>query len=148
MRKRGPDPANPGVYCAIGRVIYPDLIPSEKNPEIRVKAKEGRIVYIKPGFYDDAPADVRAYAAANAKFPHDTTLNQWFTESQFESYRALGAHTIAMIAGERDPSGNSLRPQPPSRSIEDLFDFSVRAEEYLKGYRDRAKPQTQTRAAS
>jgi hypothetical protein len=32
---------------------------------------------------------VRAYAAANAKFPHDTTLNQWFTESQFESYRHM-----------------------------------------------------------
>src|SRR5712672_4852113 len=51
-------------------------------------------------------------AAANAKFPHDTTLNQWFTESQFESYRALGAHTIAMIADLRDDFGNILYPQP------------------------------------
>jgi hypothetical protein len=76
-------------------------------------AKEGKIIYIKPGFYADAPpADVRAYAAANAKFPHDTTMNQWFTESQFESYRALGCHAIAMIADKRDASGNiaELRP--------------------------------------
>jgi hypothetical protein len=142
VRKRGPDPANPGVYCAVGRLIYPDQIPSRGD-----KPKDGRIVYVKPGLYDDVPADVRAYAAANAKFPHDTTLNQWFTESQFESYRALGAHTIAMIAGERDPSGNLLQPQP-AQPIEDLFDFCLRADEYLKGYRERVKPQAQLRAVS
>jgi hypothetical protein len=143
VRKRGPDPANPGVYCAVGRVIYPD---SDFDPN--EKRKEGRIVYIKPGFYDDVPADVRAYAAANAKFPHDTTLNQWFTESQFESYRALGAHTIAMIAGERDRSGNLLRSQSSSRPIEDLLDFYVCAEEYLKGYRERTNPQAQIHAVT
>jgi Patatin-like phospholipase len=137
VRKRGPDPANPGVYCAVGRVKYP-----EKG------AREGRIVYIKPGLYDDVPADVRAYAAANAKFPHDITLNQWFTESQFESYRALGAHSIAMITGERDHSGNLLHAQPSSPAVEDLLDFSVRAEEYLEGYRNRANPRTQIRVVS
>jgi hypothetical protein len=108
-------------------------------------AKEGTIIYIKPGLYDDVPADVRAYAAANAKFPHDTTLNQWFTESQFESYRALGAHTIAMIADQRDESGNILHPQPSYPAIRDLRDFTARAEAYLKGYRERVKPQTQMR---
>lgn len=33
---------------------------------------------------------MRAYAAAHAKFPHESTLSQWFGESQFESYRSLG----------------------------------------------------------
>ncbi len=27
---------------------------------------------------------------AHAEFPHETTTDQWFSESQFESYRALG----------------------------------------------------------
>jgi hypothetical protein len=33
---------------------------------------------------------IRSYATANPKFPHETTADQWFTESQFESYRSLG----------------------------------------------------------
>jgi hypothetical protein len=147
VRKRGPDPADPGVYCAIGRITYPDGFPSGVEGKTTDKPKEGRIVYIKPGFYEDAPADVRAYAAANAKFPHDSTLNQWFTESQFESYRALGAHAIAMIAGERDQSGELLRPQL-SQPIEDLLDFCDRAEGYLKGYKERTNPRTELRLAS
>jgi hypothetical protein len=31
-----------------------------------------------------------AYATANAAFPHETTADQFFSESQFESYRTLG----------------------------------------------------------
>jgi hypothetical protein len=26
----------------------------------------------------------------NASFPHDSTANQWFDETHFENYRALG----------------------------------------------------------
>lgn len=36
------------------------------------------------------PADIRAYGEKNLKFPHQSTANQWFGESQFESYRKLG----------------------------------------------------------
>ena len=38
------------------------------------------------------PADVRAYSLARSDFPHESTADQWFSESQFESYRRLGAH--------------------------------------------------------
>lgn len=81
VRKRS-DAAAAGVYCAIGDICYPEGV-------------KGRIIYVKPGFYGtEEPADVRAYAAAHAKFPHETTLNQWFGEAQFESYRSLGAYVI------------------------------------------------------
>ena len=43
----------------------------------------------------DAPADVLAFKAADDAFPHDSTGNQFFTESQFESYRRLGLHLAA-----------------------------------------------------
>jgi hypothetical protein len=36
------------------------------------------------------PADIQNYQRQHAAFPGDTTLNQWFTESEFESYRRLG----------------------------------------------------------
>ena len=37
-----------------------------------------------------AGAGVRGFAKAHPDFPHQSTIDQWFTESQFESYRALG----------------------------------------------------------
>ena len=36
------------------------------------------------------PADVRGYAYQDSAFPADSTADQFFTESQFESYRRLG----------------------------------------------------------
>ena len=36
------------------------------------------------------PADVLAYWADHDDFPHQSTADQFFEESQFESYRALG----------------------------------------------------------
>jgi len=84
VRKRS-DMAVAGVYCAEGTIHYPE-------------GGDGQIIYFKPGFYGlEEPADVRAYAAANAKFPHESTLNQWFGESQFESYRSLGAYVIEEV---------------------------------------------------
>lgn len=109
-----------GIYAAVGRVRYP-----EKG------ANDGKIIYIKPGLYVDAPADVKAYAAANAKFPHDITLNQWFTESQFESYRALGEHAIKMMTGLRDPAAKTTNWPPQSPEIVDLLDFCEHVEHYL-----------------
>jgi hypothetical protein len=86
LRRRSPI-AMAGAYFAIGEVMYPEGCP-------------GKILYIKPGFYGkQEPADIRAYAAANAKFPHESTLNQWFGESQFESYRSLGSFVVDEICG-------------------------------------------------
>jgi hypothetical protein len=52
--------------------------------------ENGVIVYIKAGYHGTESAGVRSYAMANFDFPHQSTTNQWFTESQFESYRSLG----------------------------------------------------------
>ena len=59
----------------------------------------GTLVYLKPALSGDEPVDVRNYAAAHPAFPHESTLNQWFSEAQFESYRMLGVHTVETIAG-------------------------------------------------
>ena len=50
------------------------------------------ILYVKAGYHKDRifNAGVRNYAAANPVFPHESTGDQFFSESQFESYRALG----------------------------------------------------------
>jgi hypothetical protein len=62
----------------------------------------GIVVYIKSSLTGDEPGDVLNYKKEQSAFPHDTTLNQWFTESQFESYRRLG-HRVAVSVLE--PAG-------------------------------------------
>ena len=42
----------------------------------------------------DAPGDVQNYKLQHPHFPHDSTAEQWFTESQFESYRRLGQSIV------------------------------------------------------
>ncbi|MBN9508099.1 MAG: hypothetical protein J0I21_03170, partial [Alphaproteobacteria bacterium] len=63
---------------AYGLVRYPE-------------GQRAQLLLIKPSWLADIPADVRAYGALRPEFPHEPTGEQWFTESQFESYRALGA---------------------------------------------------------
>ena len=48
------------------------------------------ILYIKPAYHGDENIGIRSYAATNPEFPHQGTGDQFFSESQFESYRALG----------------------------------------------------------
>ena len=45
----------------------------------------------------DVRPDVGTYGEANPAFPHQSTSEQWFNESQTESYRMLGYHTIEEV---------------------------------------------------
>ncbi|MBD3675830.1 MAG: patatin-like phospholipase family protein [Planctomycetaceae bacterium] len=48
--------------------------------------------YVKPSFDQDEPAEITNYKLDNPDFPHDPTLDQFYTERRFESYRLLGWH--------------------------------------------------------
>jgi predicted acylesterase/phospholipase RssA len=93
------DPANPK-YCAIGTINYKAVDGED--------AVNGQLLYIKPTFYGTLETrDVYNYAATHNTFPHETTADQFFSESQFESYRALGELTIReMTAGRKTPPTN------------------------------------------
>jgi len=80
-------------YCAIGKIRYS----RRDGPGI----EDGILVYIKPAFYQDdvcKPRDVFQYAKRCEEFPHESTADQFFSESQFESYRALGAYAVETMA--------------------------------------------------
>lgn len=79
-----------GKYCAKGRVVYSD---------VDAGAPDGTLIYIKPTFSGSESADIYNYAMEHQAFPHEPTSNQWFNESQFESYRMLGCHIIDEISG-------------------------------------------------
>ena len=50
---------------------------------------------------DAESVDILNYKLQHKSFPHDTTGNQWFTESQFESYRRLGQHVVEEIQSSK-----------------------------------------------
>lgn len=54
---------------------------------------DGTLVYIKPAITAKTSVDICQYRSVNPDFPQQSTANQWYTESQFESYRKLGLET-------------------------------------------------------
>src|SRR5215470_6315673 len=72
--------SKPQYRCAVATLRYPD--------------QQGYVVYVKPVVLGNEPPDVTAYKAANDEFPHQSTADQFFDESQTESYRALGLCSI------------------------------------------------------
>jgi Patatin-like phospholipase len=89
-------------YCATGRILY-SRVDGTKEEE------DGEFVYIKPVFYGDEPRDIFNYAMANEKFPHEPTLSdQFFSESQLESYRKLGEYAIEQIVHDKGAANINL----------------------------------------
>lgn len=60
--------------------------------DISNPAMDGTLILMKPTLtrLRDEPADVLNYSQLNPPFPQQTTVDQFFDESQFESYRRLG----------------------------------------------------------
>jgi hypothetical protein len=52
----------------------------------------GILVYVKLTVPADAPWDLQEYMKADAVFPHDSTADQFFDETRFLRYVALGKH--------------------------------------------------------
>jgi patatin-like phospholipase len=114
-RARGEPPSR---YCAIADIDYAAV----DGPD----AAKGILLYVKPCFYGGEPTDIFNYASAHATFPHESTADQFFSESQFESYRMLGFHTMQSIwQADWGPIAPYL-----------LAELQTRAETYLKSARD------------
>ena len=82
LRARTPD-VEPlrGPHCAIGEINYSD-------------GGKGTLIYVKASLSSDENVYVRDYARRNPDYPHETTADQFFSEEQFEVYRALGFHCV------------------------------------------------------
>jgi hypothetical protein len=65
--------------------------------------KQGALLYFKSSFTGREPYDVEQYKRENPLFPHQSTSDQFFSESQFESYRQLGMHAAAEFLAEVEP---------------------------------------------
>ena len=79
------------LHAALGTIRYSAVDGPDAPP--------GLLLYVKATLSGDEPIDVRNFAALHPAFPHDPTGNQFFDEDRFESYRALGYHSIMSFAG-------------------------------------------------
>jgi hypothetical protein len=102
-----------GRYCAIGEIDYGTADEG---------GRKGALIYIKPALLGDEPRDIYNYSRESQEFPHEATSDQWFSESQFESYRALGQRTIEWMFSEK----STTLPEAAGRP-EVLADFVQQA---------------------
>lgn len=77
-------------HAALARVTYA----SDGAPEAY-----SWLLYVKPTLTGREPVDVLEYHAAHPIFPHESTIDQFFDESQWESYRRLGEHIADVLFG-------------------------------------------------
>ena len=102
------------LYCVEGEIDYECVDKGHGK---------GRLLYMKPVLNGSEPPDIRAYRSSHPTFPHEATVNQFFNEAQFESYRHLGSWVISAIAE---------RPDDPKVGC-DMETFLDRARIYVTG---------------
>ena len=78
-----------------------EIVPDEtgKSPQqyavgtiIYNNGEQGKFIYLKLSYGGDVPQYIRFYKQAVPVFPHESTSDQFFDETRFEVYRALGEH--------------------------------------------------------
>jgi predicted acylesterase/phospholipase RssA len=78
-----------GPHVAVGEISYPGR-------------RKGVLIYIKASLTGDENDYIFHYKKRYGAFPHETTLDQLFSEEQFEAYRALGFHAAYRFFDRRD----------------------------------------------
>jgi hypothetical protein len=84
-----PPSPQPGPHAAIGTIDY-------GGGEI------GYLIYVKASLTGDENDYIRDYVRRYSRFPHESTGDQFFSEEQFEVYRALGFHMMHGILSGSD----------------------------------------------
>ncbi len=106
---------------AVGEIHYPPLNLGDAE-------EKGYLIYLKMTMDGTEPPDLQSYKIRHSQFPHESTIDQFFSESQFESYRHLG-YIVASQFFMRDqseyPAGHFMCPPETTRN-------SVGVQRYLE----------------
>jgi len=91
-----------GHYCAVGRIRYSCVDGAD--------ASDGLLICFKPVLCNIEPRDVINYSAQHGAFPQEPTSDQFFGESQFESYRQLGQFAVEHVLEKCAKAGDDRWP--------------------------------------
>ena len=98
-----------GKHYFIARIEYPPVDevltgacrkdpPRHVGPDEKNGDADGYLIYVKPGFTGDEEADLVGYRRTNSAFPNHPTIDQFYDQRRFESYRQLGEHIGEQLA--------------------------------------------------
>ncbi|WP_417693051.1 patatin-like phospholipase family protein [Roseibium sp.] len=87
------DAPEDAAHAALGIIHY------DNKPLSDPTAQKGLLLYLKSSLSGDENDLVRDYKRRYPSFPHETTLDQLFSEEQFEVYRTLGFHVGSGACG-------------------------------------------------
>ncbi len=86
---------------AVGSARQPMVAGTIEYP----RGDQGILLYLKPTLVGEEPSDISQYAIRNEAFPHETTLDQFYDEAQWEAYRQLGQHITGKALAGLQPKG-------------------------------------------
>jgi len=133
-------------HFVVGEIIYTeDHAKFLGWHDTSLAARTGVIVYVKSSLIEHEkglPADVRQYGIENSDFPQQSTVDQWFDESQFESYRQLGWHSMlaAFSKVSTDPNQSNARVLQTVESDAEVIESQLE----LEGLGNGPRPPLQT----
>jgi hypothetical protein len=86
LKELRPDPQTgcSATHAVLCRVYYPAVKDQPKT--------KGLLLYMKLSVTGNESELINRYRMNNPDFPHQTTLDQFFDQEQFEAYRQLGVH--------------------------------------------------------
>jgi hypothetical protein len=100
-----PGQAAHGPHCALGTIRYPRKAGETDD-------REGVLLYVKSSFTGDENDYVVDYKRQHPEFPHESFLDQFFSEQHFEVYRALGFHAVDSAFSHADKVAVHPDPAP------------------------------------
>lgn len=91
----------------------------------------GYLLYIKSSLTGNERDDILDYRRAHPSFPHESTADQFFSEAQFEAYRALGEHIASdlfreELVGQPDRHGRFDLHSWLRALVDNLFEEPIR----------------------
>jgi hypothetical protein len=86
-------------HAAFTRIHYPD-------------GAIGLLLYMKLSVTGNESELIRRYRTIHPEFPHQSTLDQFFDEEQFEAYRQLGVHVADGLFSQALMSGTDPETVP------------------------------------
>jgi len=97
-----PDPTSrtSKAHAQLFRIKYPTTV--DGRP-----AGTGLLLYLKLSLTGDEAELLKRYRHMNPDFPHQSTLNQFYDEEQFEAYRQLGVHVAQGVFADALLTENS-----------------------------------------
>jgi hypothetical protein len=94
---------------------------------------KGAIILLKPTMSQSRgePADLLHYSAQNKTFPQQTTADQFFDETQFESYRRLGLFIAKECLNKHDDLLQEIEPSDARAEVESSTEAPLRATRFV-----------------